>query len=281
MTGAIDRRTVVGALAAPLLGGHARNPFAALEAKSGGRLGVAVLDTISGAKAGWRIDERFPMMSTAKLPVVAALLARVDHGRERLDRQVVVDLAVIPDASPRTRPKVFQTMSFLDLAEAAIVNSDNGAMNLIVGELGGPGAVTDFVRGLDDTATRLDRLEPASSEGLPGDLRDTTTPIMMLGTLHRLLVGNVLRDESRERLIDWLMQSTTGATRLRAGLAGWRVADKTGTSDAAGTSNDVAAAWRPGGDGPTLIVAYLTRSLLDHAGRDAVLASVGQIAAQV
>ncbi len=277
-----DRRTVVGGIAAaPLLGAAARTPFAALEARSGGRLGVAVLDTMTGAKAGWRIDERFPMMSTAKLPVVAALLSRVDHGRDRLDRQVVVDLAAVAGASPRTQPKVFQTMSLLDLAEAAIVVSDNGAMNLIVGELGGPAAVTDFVRGLDDTATRFDRLEPALSEGLPGDLRDTTTPAMMLGTLRRLLIGNVLRDGSRDQLIGWLAASTTGESRLRAGLPGWRVVDKPGTSDDAGTSNDIAAAWRPGGGAPVLIAVYLQHSPLDRAGRDAILAEVGRIAATI
>ncbi len=56
-----------------------------IERESGGRLGVAVLDTATGARWGNRADERFPMCSTFKLLAAAAILARVDAGRERLD----------------------------------------------------------------------------------------------------------------------------------------------------------------------------------------------------
>jgi beta-lactamase class A len=59
-----------------------------LEEASGGRLGVAVLDTTSGVHAGHRSDERFPMCSTFKLLAVAAVLARVDRSKEQLERVV-------------------------------------------------------------------------------------------------------------------------------------------------------------------------------------------------
>jgi beta-lactamase class A len=58
--------------------------LARIEARSGGRLGVAVLDT----RAGHRADERFPLCSTFKLLAAAAVLARVDAGAERLDRRI-------------------------------------------------------------------------------------------------------------------------------------------------------------------------------------------------
>ena len=44
-----------------------------IEAESGGRLGVAVLDTLSGERTGHRADERFPMCSTFKLLAAAAI----------------------------------------------------------------------------------------------------------------------------------------------------------------------------------------------------------------
>lgn len=40
--------------------------MAALERRSGGRLGVAMLDTGSGRRFDWRGDEMFPMCSTFK-----------------------------------------------------------------------------------------------------------------------------------------------------------------------------------------------------------------------
>src|SRR6185295_10850859 len=48
--------------------------FARIEAESGGRLGVAVLDTRDGRRAGHRADERFALCSTFKLLAGAAVL---------------------------------------------------------------------------------------------------------------------------------------------------------------------------------------------------------------
>jgi beta-lactamase class A len=62
--------------------------LAALEERAGGRLGVAAFDTGSGKRFAYRGDERFPMCSTFKVLAAAAILARVDAGRERLDRRL-------------------------------------------------------------------------------------------------------------------------------------------------------------------------------------------------
>lgn len=60
----------------------------ALELDAACRLGVAVLDSRSGAFVGHRADERFPMCSTFKLLLAGAVLAKVDRDEERLDRVV-------------------------------------------------------------------------------------------------------------------------------------------------------------------------------------------------
>jgi len=59
---------------------------------------------------------------------------------------------------------------------AAIEHSDNTAANLLLRTVGGPAAVTAYLRALGDPVTRLDRNEPALNEAKPGDVRDTTTP---------------------------------------------------------------------------------------------------------
>jgi Beta-lactamase len=56
--------------------------LARIEQESGGRLGVAVRDSATGAQAGHRADERFPLCNTFKLLAAAALLSRVDAGDE-------------------------------------------------------------------------------------------------------------------------------------------------------------------------------------------------------
>ena len=61
-----------------------------LELESGGRLGVALLDSGTGTRFQHRGDERFPMCSTFKLLLVAAVLTRVDNGDEDLSRRLPI-----------------------------------------------------------------------------------------------------------------------------------------------------------------------------------------------
>lgn len=255
--------------------------LAALEQRHGGRLGVAILDTGSGRRLGHRADERFLMCSTFKLLAVGAVLARVDRGAERLDRRIVFGPDVLLSYAPVTSRRVGEPgMTVAELCQAAITLSDNTAANLLLASLGGPSAVTAFVRRLGDPLTRLDRIEPALNDGAPGDLRDTTTPNAMLGDLRALLLGDGLSVASREQLAAWLRATATGLDKLRAGApADWRAGDKTG-SGAHGETNDVAILWPPQRP-PLLVTAYYAGSSADAAQRSAVLAEVGRIAASI
>ena len=254
--------------------------LAALERKHGGRLGVALLDTSSERRAGYRADERFMMCSTFKLLLVAATLARVDHGAERLDRHLIFGKNAVLSYAPVTSHHVGPPgMSIAELCKAAMTLSDNTAANVLLANLGGPSAVTAYARQLGDTMTRLDRIEPELNRSSPDHVSDTTTPASMLNNLRTLVLGNVLSDASRKQLTDWLRQTATGKTRLQAGLpAGWITGDKTGSGNDA--TNDVAIVWPPQRK-PLLISAYYSAEHLDDDARSAVLAEVGRIVASM
>jgi beta-lactamase class A len=251
----------------------------ALERRHGGRLGVAILDTHSGWRIAHRGGERFLMCSTFKVLAVAAILARVDRGHEHLERRIAFGREVLLSHSPVTALHTGAPgMRVDELCAAAIVVSDNAAANLLLTALGGPQAVTAFVRGLGDRETRLDRTEPALNVASAGDLRDTTTPDAAVDTLRAILLGNALSAPSRARLLGWMRACETGVDKLRAGLPpGWSAGDKTG-SGAQGESNDVAIAVAPG-RAPLLIASYYVASQVAPAVRAAVLAEVGRIAA--
>ncbi|MDB5411369.1 MAG: putative beta-lactamase [Rhodospirillales bacterium] len=253
--------------------------FGRIEAESQGRLGVAILDTASGTRAGHRADERFPMCSTFKLLAAGTVLARVDAGQERLERHVTIAAGDLVPYSPITEKHVDRAgMSLGELCEAALTVSDNTAGNLLLRSLGGPAALTRYARSLGDAATRLDRIEPDLNEALPDDPRDTTTPAAMLENLRRLAVDDALLPASRQQLIAWLTGSKTGDARLRAGMPKeWRVGDKTGTGDR-GTTNDVAVIWPPQ-RAPAIVAAYLTGASPSGEQRDAALAAVGRAVA--
>lgn len=249
--------------------------LAKIETESGGRLGVAVLDTGSGALVGHRTNERFPMCSTFKALAAAAILARVDAGEEQLTRRIAVEQKDILAYAPVTRQHVGQDMSIAQLCEAMVTLSDNSAANLLLASLGGPSAVTNLARSLGDHITRLDRIEPELNEATPGDARDTTTPAAMAKNLGALATGKALSAGSRDQLILWLVGCKTGDARLRAGLPkSWRVGDKTGGGDH-GSTNDVAVLWPD--NRPALIVAsYLTETAAPDDKRNATHAEVGR-----
>ena len=261
----------------------ADDAFAAIEAKSGSRLGVAALDLGSGARLAHRADERFPICSTFKAMAVAAVLAKVDAGAERLDRFVRYGEADLLAYAPVTRAHVGQGgLPLADLCAAAVELSDNTAANLILASLGGPGGWTRYVRSLGDGVSRLDRTEPTLNTSIPGDPRDTTTPNASLTDLRKTVLGDALKPDSRRRLQDWMVACTTGETRLRAGLPRhWRIGDKTGSWDAENawaSSNDIAVVWTE--TQQILIACYLTGpDAVPGKVRDAAIADVGRLVA--
>jgi beta-lactamase class A len=295
----IDRRQVLTAISAlpalslagptasaataRLTSGISRS-IVALEARSGGRLGVAVLDTADGRTFAHRDDERFAMCSTFKALVAGLVLKRVDQGQERLDRRIVYGRNVLLAHSPATEKHVADGMTVGALCEATVTLSDNAAANILLYTFGGPPALTAFLRGLGDKVTRLDGYEPGLNIVRPGEIHDTTSPAAMLAALRALTLGPVLSTASRQQLVAWLVANQTGDKRLRAGLpAGWTVGDKTGSwgDGKVGTTNDIAVIWPTGAGGsrrpPLLITAYLSRSTLADDGRNAVIAEVARL----
>jgi beta-lactamase class A len=264
-------------------GGDVAARLAELERANGGRLGVAALNLATGARIGYRADERFLLCSTFKALAAAFVLARVDRKQERLDRRVVFSRKDLVGKSV-LEPRVGGAgMTMAEICDAAVTYSDNTAGNLLLASFGGPAGLTAFLRSLGDDVSRLDRTEPTlNAYAGPGDPRDTTTPAAVLETLRKLLFGDALSASSRHQLAAWLITNKTGDTRLRAGFpAGWLVGDKTGTGgNPEGSTNDVAVAWPPD-RGPVIVTAYCELPSQSFEQRNPVVAEIGRIVSQV
>ena len=253
--------------------------LAALEARTGGRLGLHMLDTGTGFEAGWRSQERFAMCSTFKTLLVAHVLHEAQNGRLDLGRKYVYQQSEVVSWSPVSEKYAGADagMTLQQLCEAAVVVSDNTAANLLLNASGGPAGLTSWMRELGDSLTRLDRNEPDLNTAIAGDERDTTTPAAMSRTMQKLLLGNVLTDAGRAVLQQWLLASRTGDKRLRAGMPkDWKIGGKTGSGDN-GTANDTLLIWPKPDAAPLLVTAFFTRNSLEPAQRDEVLAKAGQI----
>jgi beta-lactamase class A len=267
--------------------GDLAGELAAIESRAGGRLGVAFLDTGDGRWAGHRFDERFALCSTFKLPLAAFVLAEIDAGRmDGGERLTWTTAEHVPHMPVTGKNDGNAGMTVLELAEAGQTTSDNLAANLLMRRLGGPEALTARFRALGDEHTRIDRWEPEMNLVPPGEERDTTTPAAMARIVAQLTTGKFLPPAARERLVGWMVATTTGRRRLRAGLPpDWRAGDKTGTGMAKAMPNqhnDVAIVFPPD-RAPVIVAAFYSAPAHFPDMRpedDAVLADVGRLAAR-
>jgi beta-lactamase class A len=254
--------------------------IATIEARIGGRIGVAAFDTSNNKHLAYRADERFPMCSTFKFLAAAAVLKRVDEGKEKLERFVSYGAEDILEYAPVTKAHLKEGgMTLSALCAAAIEQSGNTAGNLLLNVIGGPAGLTNFARALADRVTRLDRIEPELNSATPGDERDTTTPAAISSDMQRLLLGDALSEKSRRQLDDWLKRNETGGSMIRAGVPKtWSVGDKTGRG-ANGATNDIAIV-RPAGRAPMLLAIYSVGSTATANDREAAIAEAAKIVAE-
>lgn len=293
----IDRRTFLAAAAASLAAGCARNGPASAPAQDpaldarfeairatlgpGGRLGVAAIDTGSGRELRFDADSRYGMASTFKLPLAAFVLHLVESGELSIDEELAFGPGDPLDNSPTIEAnRALGRLPVWQLCAAIVEVSDNSAANILLRRTGGPEALTRFIRTCGDPVTRLDRFEMELNSNLPGDPRDTTSPAAMAGLVRKLVLGDRLAEENRNRLQLWLKKSVPGPDRLKAGLPSppWLVGHKTGTG-ANGNVNDVAIAWRSG-KAPIVIACYQSGGDASRPARFAAHASVGRLVAE-
>ncbi|HBI18767.1 MULTISPECIES: class A beta-lactamase [unclassified Brevundimonas] len=280
-----DRRTLIGGVGAMTLVGcypKREKPqaeddqpeflLADLEARHGGRLGVAALDVGSQRRVSWRGQERFPFCSTFKAFLAVAILERVQRDEEQLDRAVpIVRTDMIPHA-PVTEKAIGRTLTIRELIQAAVEVSDNPAANILIREMGGIAVWRSWWPTFGDTTTLISRLEPDLNTALPDDPRDTCLPDQSIANIRELAFGDRLIPTHDQMIQGWMTASPTGPNRIKAGAPqGWTVAHKTGTG-ANGTANDIGVAF-PLSGAPVILATYFTGATqASDDQRDAVIA---------
>lgn len=261
-----------------------------IEVGLGGTLGVSLLDSRDGATLGYNDSLRFPMASTFKCSLAALVLALDQDGRLDASQRITWSEKDLLAYAPFAKEKLASGATILELARAAQVLSDNTAANLLLARVGGPQALTAFWRSIGDETSRLDRMETELNFVPEGELRDTTTPAAMARTLRTLLYNPAptpLKPERQARLRQWMAETTTGLTKVRAAFPrGTEVGDKTGNSGQwpgmGQLRGDIGYAV-PGDGSPILFAVYHSapiESPPDGALVDAAFVEVGRILAQ-
>ena len=251
-----------------------------------GRVGAAVALFGTEEAIALAADERFPMQSVFKLPLAMTVLDAVDRGDLRLDQPVRVtpaDFVSDRQHSPiRDQNPEGVTLPLSDLLRAAAAGSDGTAADVLLGLVGGPDAVTTYVRrlGVEDLTVAVTEKEMGRDP--EATYKNWATPVGALAILRALDEGRGLSPESRRYLLRLITETTTGPNRIRGRLPdGTPVAHKTGSSrtidGVTAATNDIGIITLP--DGRRVgVVVFVSGSPADEATRERVIADVAKAA---
>lgn len=304
----------------PLLvpSGSTEGRLAQIEARSGGKLGAAIITSKSQSYS--RKNERFSLQSVMKLMVAMAAIDAVEQGKLKLDQRFTFrrsDLSISHQPlKDRLGNRSSIDVTVAECIELTVTQSCSAAGDFLVRKIGGIQTVNAFLRKNRVTGMSVDRQERDLQTEIVGlkwnlayaddeafeaairkvspkrldeayrryqaDPRDTTTPAAMGDLLRKLIEGKLFSPKSTKYLMGVMERTQTGADRLRAGVpAGWVLGNKTGTSS---SHRGVACATNDVGFARrasgewVIIVALLRNSTLPPDGRANVIRQVATAA---
>ena len=257
-----------------------------------GTVGICVQHIESRQRIDYNASVHFPMASTFKLPVATYVLSLVDQGQLALDQMIEVRQSDLSPGSGTIRALLSQPgliLSVQNLLELTLVISDNTAADVLLRLVGGPLAVTQFLKANGIDNIRIDRFTKylvADKYGIVGlnpndnwllahfqnlfeqltpeqmqvaaarfaeDERDITTPEAMVELLLKIYTTGLLAPSSRDILLDITQRCQSGEGALKGMLPpGIVVAHKTGCL-AEVVANDVGIITLPNGVGHVAI----------------------------
>ena len=261
-----------------------------------GRCAIAAKNLGTGAIARVNSSTPIPLLSVVKLPVAVVVLDGVDEGRWSLTSPITL---LGEDMHPRGElgdryPHGGGPVPLFRLLDLMLTRSDNSAADALMRLVGGPAAVTEWLKhsGLHDL--RIDRTErsmgndwyglapgadtmgsaedirklraqvpeaahDSAARAMLSDPRDTGTAEACVQLLERLWHGDLLSAAMTDTLKSVLAHCKTAPHRLPAQLPkGTPVARKTGTGGmAAGVTvaiNDIGVIRLPNGEDVAIAV---------------------------
>ncbi len=233
-------------------------------------------------------DQRFPMQSVFKFPIVLCMLAEVDKGTFALEQPVTVAKSeLLPGLWSPLRDKYPEgaTLPLSELMRYALSLSDNVACDVLLRLLGGPLVVEAYFhqKGFRDIAIKIN--EQTMQSDWDKQFLNWVTPQEMNRILRAFYENKQgwLSAGSHAFVWDLMKATTTGVKRIKGQLpAGTVVAHKTGWSgknDQTGITaavNDVGMVFLPNGD-YFFISVFVTDSQEDFETNEGMIAELAGV----
>jgi beta-lactamase class A len=251
------------------------------------RVGVAVTGYERDDTLTFNGKERYPMFSVFKLPIVLAVLDRVDKGELSLESKIHVKKKELRRRtwSPLRRKYGRRNVDITvdELIRYTISLSDNNGSDILMRVAGGPRVVGSFVHtlGIRDITITASAEKIFAEDSL--QYNNWSTPAAMADLLNKLSEGKILSPKSTKYLWETMAKTRTGHARIKGLLPeGTVVAHKTGSSGTTrkGTTmatNDVGYIVLP--DGKQVTIAVFVADA--HASEGVCESTIAEIARAV
>lgn len=263
-----------------------RQQIAAIAARSGGTVGVAITNLDTRDSLSLNNDPVYPMQSVFKFPIAMAILQQVDEGKLKLGQKIYIDkkwmvlntYSPLRDAYPEGN--VEQTLA--QLLEYSVSKSDNIACDLLIDLAGGEAAVNDYIHGLGVKQINIVANEAKMHADWNIQYANNCAPTAMIQLLDIMNKGTALTKASNDFLWKIMLETSTGKKRIKGLLPeGTQVAHKTGLSDTkdglTAATNDVGIIILPNGQ-KLAIVVYVMNTKADETLRESTIAQIAKAA---
>ncbi len=251
------------------------------------KVGVAILDFDGKESLDVYGNDHFPMQSVFKFHLALAVLNQVDAGKFTLNQKIFVSKADLkPNWWSPLKTKYPDGDVDLPLSEVlsfTVSQSDNLGCDILFKLLGGPKVANDYIRSLGIKEVSIVSNEEVMQADWNVQYENYSSPIAAVQLLEKFHKKNILSKSSYDFLWKTMVETTTGKTKIKAGLpintvfghkTGWSGTNKDGLT---GATNDIGIITLPNGK-QFAIAVFVTNSMEKEATNDTMIAEIGKVA---
>ena len=184
------------------------------------QVGVAVLYKDDAFTAN--NDDQYPLMSVFKFHIALAVLKKME--KEGIPLTAVVTLGP-SDIDTKTWSPMYKkykskkiTLSYGDLINYMVSQSDNNACNRLIYFVGGIQNVNAFIKDLGIDQIQLIETEKSMEQDIRKSYNNWSTPLSVAQLLRKVYTEKVLSDKHFAFLEKAMLASASGKDKFRAGL---------------------------------------------------------------
>lgn len=262
-----------------------RNNIVQITKDKKAKVGVAILDFSGKDTLTINGNGHFPMQSVFKYHLALAVLNQVDKGKFSLNQKIFVKKSELkPNWWSPLRDKYPNGDINLPLSELlsfTVSQSDNNGCDILFKLMGGPKKVNDYIHSLGIKDVAILTNEETMQADWNVQYTNFSTPLAAAKLLEKFHKNHILSKASQDFLWKTMVETTTGATKIKALLpknavlahkTGWSGTNKEGLT---GATNDIGIITLPNGK-QFAIAIFVTNSKEKEATNDRMIAEIGK-----